>query len=71
MFEPSHYCSKPIKPYSFNDQWEYDQFLAEVEEFKACIDDFVQEQQDAIEVHQDAIEEAIDEWNNFVNYELE
>ena len=70
-FTPSHSCSKPFKPYSFDDQREYDQFLAEVERYKACIDDFVEEQQDAIRKHQNAAEEAIDDWNNFVRWELQ
>jgi len=70
-FTPSHYCSKPFKPYSFNDQWEYDQFLAEVEDYKACIDDFVEEQNEAIEAHREAAEEAIEEWNSFVRWELQ
>lgn len=70
MFTPSHSCSKPYKPYEFNNQYEVDNFMSEVEWFKKCIEDFVEEQNDATRNHQSAAEEAIDEWNNYVNYEL-
>ena len=70
MFTPSHSCSKPYKPYEFNDQYELDNFKYEVQTYKQCIMDFVDEQKDASRVHQKAAEEAIDEWNNYVNYEL-
>ena len=70
MFTPSHSCSKPYKPYEFNDQYELDRFRGEVESYKQCIENFVEEQNDAARKHQDAAEEAIDEWNNYVNYEL-
>ena len=42
----------------------------DVEIYKMCIEDFVEEQNEAIRMHQEAAQEAIDEWNNFVNYEL-
>tara|TARA_R110002050_G_scaffold294758_1_gene452876 strand:- start:1869 stop:2153 length:285 start_codon:yes stop_codon:yes gene_type:complete len=70
MFTPSHSCSKPYKPYEFNDQYEIDNFRSEVESYKRCIEDFVEEQNDAAIKHQNAAEEAIDEWNSYVNYEL-
>ncbi len=70
MFTPSHSCSKPYKPYQFNSQWELDNFNNEVESFKLCISDFVDEQNEAAQRHQEAASDAIDEWNNFVNYEL-
>ncbi len=70
IFTPSHSCSKPYKPIEFNDQHEIDNFMNEVEAYKQCISDFVEEQNDAARKHQNAAEEAIDEWNNYVNYEL-
>ena len=70
MFRPSDYCSKPIKPYEFTDQWEVDSFNDAVESYRSCIQDFVEEQNDAARNHQEASQDAIDEWNNFVNYEL-
>ena len=70
-FIPSHTCLKPSKPYEFNEQWEYDNFLAGVERYKACIDDFVDEQYEEAKKHQDAAEEAIEEWNNYVRWELQ
>ena len=70
MFTLSHSCMKPYKPYEFDSQWEYDNFISEVDRYKACISDFVDEHSDAVRRHHEAAEEAIDEWNNFVNYEL-
>ncbi len=70
-YSPSHSCSKPYKPYTFDTQWELDAFLEEVEQYKNCIEDFVEEQNEAAENHTDAAEEAISDWNDFVRYELE
>ncbi|WP_297766628.1 hypothetical protein [uncultured Alcanivorax sp.] len=70
MFTPSLSCSTPYKPYQFNSQWELDNFNDEVQSFKRCISDFVDEQNEAARRHQEAASDAIDEWNNFVNYEL-
>ena len=70
MFTPSHSCSKPYKPYSFNSQWELDSFNDDVENYQQCIQDFVEEQNAAAETHQQAASDAIDEWNRFVKYEL-
>lgn len=69
-FNPSHSCSKPYKPYEFEDEWEVRRFEDEVEEYKQCLMDFVDEQNEEIRNHEDAAEEAIEEWNNYVNYEL-
>jgi hypothetical protein len=41
-----------------------------VEQYKSCIEDFVEEQERESRKHQVAAEEAIDEWNSFVQYEL-
>ncbi|CAK2846179.1 hypothetical protein CSB62_25795 [Vibrio splendidus] len=70
MFQPSHSCSKPYKPYQFNHQYEVDNFNEDVRRYKECINDFVEEQNDAVRKHSNAAEEAIDDWNNFVSYEL-
>lgn len=80
MFEPSHSCykpTKPYKPYSFSSQWdvdnynnELDTFADEVDIYKRCINDFVDEQNTAINTHKNAAESAINEWNSFVSYEL-
>lgn len=77
-FEPSHYCvepSKPIKPYSFDSQWQLDSYNDEVrnfnydvETYKSCIDSFISDQEDAIANHQRGIQSAINSWNNFINY---
>lgn len=65
LIEPSHDCSQPDVPYGFQDQYERDQFQADIEEYKTCITDFVEEQQDAIRKHKSAADEAIEEWNAF------
>ena len=80
MFEPSHSCykpTKPYKPYSFSSQWEVDNYNNEIESFadevdtyKRCINNFVKEQNDAISAHGNAADSAVNDWNNFVNYEL-
>ncbi len=70
MFTPSASCSKPYKPYEFTDQYQLDSFNDDVRRYKICIMDFVEEQNNAIRNHQNAQSSAIDEWNSFVNYEL-
>jgi len=70
MFSPSPSCFKPYKPYEFNSQSELDSFNDEVERYKRCISDFVEEQNEAAESHQQAANDAIEEWNRYVNYEL-
>jgi len=70
MFQPSHSCSKPYKPYQFNSEWEYENSVNQVNSYKRCISDFVDEQNEAIDNHSNAAEDAIDDWNRFVNYEL-
>lgn len=45
-------------------------FNDEVDMYRICIQQFVSEQEDAIRNHSRALDEAIDEWNDFVNYEL-
>jgi hypothetical protein len=70
MFSPTSLCSKPYKPYEFNTQWELDSFNDDVDRYKSCISDFVEEQNEAAESHQQAANDAIEEWNSFVNYEL-
>lgn len=70
IISPSHSCSRPYKPYQFNDEWEVQRFESEVQRYKQCIEDFVEEQEDEIQNHRDAAEEAIDEWNRFVRNEL-
>jgi hypothetical protein len=63
--EPSHDCNQPDVPYEFQNQYERDQFRADVDEYKTCITDFVEEQQDAIRKHNSAADDAIEEWNSF------
>jgi len=70
MFTPSHSCSKPYKPYEFTDQYQLDSFNDDVQRYKRCIMDFVEEQRTAVQNHQNAQSEAIDDWNRYVNYEL-
>ncbi len=69
-YTPSYSCSKPYKPYEFNDEWEIKQFESEVEDYRRCIEDFIEEEKEDIKRHQNAIEEATDEWNGYIRYEL-
>ena len=70
IFVPRPSCYQPSKPYQFNSQWELDNFNQEVQTYRACISDFVEEQNEAVRNHQQAASDAIDDWNRFVNYEL-
>lgn len=69
MFTPSPSCTKPYKPYQFNEQYEIDSYNDNVQRYKRCIQDFVDKQNKAVSKHQQAADDAIDEWNSFVNYE--
>lgn len=64
--QPSHDCSEPTIPYEFEDAYEREQFLSDVEEYKSCMLEFVEEQRDAVRKHNSAADEAIDEWNAFI-----
>ena len=69
-FKPSHYCSKPNKPYKFTSEWQIQQFQNDVERYQKCISNFLEEQDRAIQKHQQAAKEAIDDWERFVKYDL-
>lgn len=71
MFQPSHSCSKPFKPYNFSSQREVDSFNDDVQNYKRCIMRFVEDQKQEAQNHLDAGEDAIDDWNNFVRWELD
>jgi len=45
-------------------------FNYKVQEYKYCIENFVSDQEEVIRTHSRALDEAIDESNNFVNFEL-
>lgn len=70
MFTPSHSCSNPNKPYEFQSEWQLQSFMNEVENYKNCIIDFVEEQNQEAQNPQEAAEGAIQDWNNFVQWEL-
>ena len=72
---PSHDCSqpysKPYKPYSFNSQWEVDQYNREVrqyndelEEYFSCIKEYVDNANSDLKRIQDAAQDAINEANS-------
>ncbi|MGP0593378.1 hypothetical protein ACTRXD_12715 [Nitrospira sp. T9] len=46
IFSPSHSCSKPYKPFQFETEADYENFLYQVKNYKACIQDFVEEQEE-------------------------
>ncbi|MEG2695664.1 MAG: hypothetical protein RR966_14525 [Acinetobacter sp.] len=70
MFKPSHYCTKPTKPYKFTSDWEVKQYFYNVEKYQRCISEFVDKQNKEIQNHQKATQDAIEEWNRYVQYEL-
>ena len=70
FFTPRHSCSKPIKPYQFQSEWQYQSFVDDVTRYRRCIESFVQEQRDAAQRHLKAADAAVDEWNRFVRFEL-
>lgn len=70
-FALSHGCYKPSKPFGFTSQYEVNAFRRNVEVYRNCIMDFVEEQREAITTHQEAAQDAIDEWNWFVDHELQ
>jgi hypothetical protein len=70
MFTPSPSCFKPSKPYQFNSQWQVDNWNDEVMNYKNCISEFIDEQNGEANKHQEAASAAIDEWNSFVQFEL-
>jgi len=77
-WQPSHSCyepTKPSRPYSLDNEWEINRYNSalrsynyDVEEFRTCIENFVSEQESAIRNHKYAAESAINDWNNFVNW---
>jgi len=71
MFQSSPGCFKPSKPYSFSDEYEYQYFMDEAETYQRCIENFVQDQQEAAQNHIRAAQEATEEWNRFVQFELQ
>jgi hypothetical protein len=69
-FTPMHSCIEPYKPFEFKSQRELDNFNSEVDHYRECISNFIEEQNDAVRRHKNAAQDAIDEWNNYVNFEL-
>jgi len=55
---------------SLHSQYQLNFFNDEVDTYKRCIMDFIEEQRNAVTNHRKAQSNAIDEWNSFVNYEL-
>lgn len=70
VIAPTHMCMKPFKPYQFNNQWELDNFNDQVSSYQTCIEDFIDEQKRESNNHLQAAEYAIEDWNRFVEFEL-
>ncbi|MEI6708294.1 MAG: hypothetical protein WCK96_14315 [Methylococcales bacterium] len=66
-YEPSNSCSKPHKPYTFNNEYEVNLFNNGVDSYKRCINNFIEEQNNESKIHLRAANTAIEEWNSFVN----
>ncbi|MCF7821988.1 MAG: hypothetical protein K9M17_06060 [Mariprofundaceae bacterium] len=68
---PSHDCikpTKPIKPYSFDSQWEVDSYNSEVDlynsqlqQYLSCIDEYIENANNDIKRIKEKAQEAIDE----------
>ena len=71
LFMDSPSCTEPYKPYEFSDDWEYQNFLNEVDSYRDCISTFVEEQREAAQRHLEAADEAVEQWNRYVQYELQ
>ena len=67
-FKPSHYCSRPSKPFSLDSQFEVDVYNSSIRSYKMCIEDFIDKQKEAIDQHRRAMKNAVEEWNDFVRY---
>lgn len=67
---PPHSCYKPAKPVEFASQVDIDLFDKRVNNYKACIDEFIQQQKEARELHYQAEQNAITDWNNYIEDEL-
>ena len=71
MLASRHSCIKPITPISFDNEWDVSNFKLQVTLYQNCIEDYVEKQKREIETHQQALSDAIKEWNDFVNFELQ
>lgn len=69
-YPPSPACSKPYKPYKFNNRFEVDSYSDDVDRYKRCIQDFVRTQNEQAQIHLDAAKGAVEQWNSFVRLEL-
>ncbi len=67
---PRHSCYKPVKPYKFTSKHELESFLSDVDRYKECIERFVRQHREEAQNHLDGVKGAIDEWNNFVRFEM-
>lgn len=65
MGYPEHTCSKPYKPYEFNDQYELDSYRSEVQTYINCINEYVENANNDIERIREAAQSAIDEANGY------
>ena len=61
---PDHDCYKPFKPYSFETQYEVDNYNMEVEIYIDCINEYVEAAQNDINRIVEKANEAISEANN-------
>ncbi len=63
---PMHDCLKPKEM-----SMESDAFTNDINSYKDCIQAFITEQIDQMKIHRKAAEEARDEWNDFIQYEIQ
>lgn len=56
---PEPECSKPYKPYEFNDKYEYEIYKSKMENYISCIKEYAENANHDIQRINDAVEEAI------------
>ncbi len=61
---PGHSCSKPYKPYQFNNQWEIDSYKNNYNRYISCMQDYIDGAYDDIRMIQRNIDNAISEAKN-------
>lgn len=64
-------CFEPHKPFDMTDSYEFDRWVSDVEQYRDCLTDFVNEQYRQAQAHVEAAESAKQDWEWFVQRELQ
>ncbi|BBP46461.1 hypothetical protein THMIRHAS_18340 [Thiosulfatimonas sediminis] len=66
----AHGCQKPVKPASYQNFAEFAEFNKHFIDYKKCMNLFIEEHERAMERHHQAATNAVQEWNTFLNQNL-